>query len=203
MYRLPFLRLIRPRGYSPVGPGGVEPPIASLSGKCLNRLGHRPVAEAGVFGTHPAPAGPSAFKAAAGTCQLQLPLPARHRLLFRGGRATHRAGAENGGLDPQPPSRGPAAFETAPRAREVHLPGGPACAGWLRPRTGRRRTENTIPIPRWRDQPLSRRCPAPARFILHEPACPDVTHVDRLAAERARFELARDAMPNVISSDAP
>jgi hypothetical protein len=40
--------------------------------------------------------------------------------------AMHRAGAENGGLDPQSPSGGPAAFETAPRAREVHLPGGPA-----------------------------------------------------------------------------
>lgn len=165
MYRLPFLRLIRPRGYSPVGPGGVEPPIASLSGKCLNRLGHRPVAEAGVFETQCSRTHPGSNRC---------PAPARFSFHYRPSTACSSAEAapytgpeRKTEVSIPSPFRDPAAFGAVASACQLHFPGGPACAGWLRPRTGRRRTESTIPSPRERAQPLSKRCPAPARFILH------------------------------------
>jgi hypothetical protein len=83
MSQLPFLRLIRPRGYSPVGPGGFEPPIASLSGKCLNRLGHRPVAEAGGLDPQSLRTRPLSGRCPA-PARFSFQILARHRLCFRG-----------------------------------------------------------------------------------------------------------------------
>jgi hypothetical protein len=43
VYRLPFLRLIRPRGYAPVGRLGVEPSDTALSGRPRRPAGSRPM----------------------------------------------------------------------------------------------------------------------------------------------------------------
>jgi hypothetical protein len=43
VYRLPFLRLIRPRGYAPVGRLGVEPSDTCVSGRPRRPAGSRPL----------------------------------------------------------------------------------------------------------------------------------------------------------------
>jgi hypothetical protein len=101
VHQLPFLLLIRQRGYSPVGPGGLEPPASRVSDERSDQMSYEPAEDGG---HDPQP----------------LAEPGR---VQTGGRslAASSSRADSGGPDPQPLRAHPISNRRQ-RPRLLHYP---------------------------------------------------------------------------------